>query len=263
MQLNESDIKKYCKNKPHITLTIATHEKGIDDIKSFGCDGVPTETESRSYEIGSVSKVFLSTFLAKCLEEGVLSLDDTIDQYIDLPAGFAYPTILQLATHTSGYVDPNLFDSTFKALSYALSSSKQQFNPFSRFGSDWLVDSVIEASRKPRKKEGRFHYANSGYAVLGHAISQALDNTYYDYMASYIENDLGLPSTSCHSEELPMIHGFGKDNDYGNWAWPDDSAYAPAGCICSDAVDMLSFAKMNLYDQKDYLTIRFPINTLT
>lgn len=253
MQLNEKDIQKYCMSKPHVALTIATHEKGVDDIKSFGNNGVLITPENRSYEIGSISKVFLSTLLAKCLEEDLLSLDDTIDRYIDLPSEFTYPTVRQLATHTSGYDEPALFDSSLEAISWSLSSSKKQFNPFVGRGPDVFIDSIIETSRKPRKKEGRFRYSNFGYSVLGYALGQALDSVYYEFITSYIKNDLGLSLTSCHMEELPMIHGFKKDHDLGNWAWPVDSVYAPAGCICSDAADLLTFAKMNLYDEKSYM----------
>lgn len=253
MLLNEKDIQKYCKNKPHVILTVATHENGIDDIRSFGDNGTPVEAETRSYEIGSISKMFLSTLLAKCLEDGVLRLEDTIDRYIDMPSGLSYPTIFQLATHTSGYVDPDLFDSKLAALSWSFSSSMKRYNPFADFGSDWLVDAIVEASRKPRKKEGRFRYSNFGYSVLGLTLGQALGSTYRDCMTSYIGEDLGLSSTSCSADEFPMVHGFKKDNDLGNWVWPEDCAYAPAGCICSTAADMLAFAKMNLYDEKSYL----------
>ncbi|WP_139653300.1 serine hydrolase domain-containing protein [Raoultibacter phocaeensis] len=254
MVLNEKDIRKYCKDKPRVILTIATHEKGIDEIRSFGNNGAPVTPETRSYEIGSISKVVLSTLLAKCLEEGLLSLNDTIDRYIDLPPECSYPTILQLATHTSSYADPDLFDSKLAALSWSFSSSKKQFNPFARFGSNWLIDSIVKASRKPRKTEGRFRYSNFGYSVLGRTLGEAMNSAYYDYITSYIREDLGLSSTSCNSNEFPMVHGFKKDNDLGNWIWLDDSAYAPAGCICSTAADMLAFAKMNLYDEKSYLT---------
>lgn len=253
MQLNENKIQKYCKNKPHVTLTIATHERGVDDIKSFGNNGISITPESRCYEIGSISKVVLSTLLAKCVEENLLNLDDTIDQYIDLPSGSTYPTILQLATHTSGYVDPNLFDSRLDVLSYAFSLRKKQFNPFADFGSDWLVNSIVEASHGPLKMEGRFLYSNFGYSVLAYTLGQVLGYKYYDYINSYIREDLGLLSSSCGSKEFPMVHGFKKENDFGNWGWPEDSAYAPAGCICSDATDLLTFAKMNLYEEKSYL----------
>lgn len=254
VQISDKDIRRYCRNKPCVALTVATHEKGIDDIRSFGCGGIATNTEGRSYEIGSISKVILSTLLAKCLEEGLVSLDDAIDRYICLPSELAYPTVLQLATHTSGYVDPDLFDTKRDAFSYVLSSRKKQFNPFNGFGSDWLVDAIVDASRKPRKAEGRFQYSNFGYSVLGYVLGRVLGGSYYDYITSYIRKDLGLSTLSRSSEESPMVHGFKKETDVGNWIWPDDSAYAPAGCICSDAADMLSFAKMNLYDEKSYLT---------
>ena len=253
MKLNEHDIQRYCKNKPQVTLTIATHEKGDDDIRSFGCNGVALKTEGRSYEVGSVSKVILATLLAKCLEEGLLNLNDTVDRYIDLPSEYSYPSILQLATHTSGYKDPALFESKLDALSWSIASTRKLANPFDSFGSEWLVDSIIKDACKPRKKEGRFLYSNFGYSVLGYTLSRIVGSTYQDYITAYIREELGLSSTSCYSEKLPMIHGFKKGHDLGNWTWSDDSAYAPAGCICSNAADLLSFAKMNLYDEKSFV----------
>ena len=70
VRIDEAAIRKYCKNKPHVALTIATHEKGVDAVRSYGDEGVPVAPETRAYEIGSISKVFLSTLLAKCVEEG-------------------------------------------------------------------------------------------------------------------------------------------------------------------------------------------------
>ena len=45
-------------------------KKGVDAVRSYGDEGVPVAPETRAYEIGSISKVFLSTLLAKCVEEG-------------------------------------------------------------------------------------------------------------------------------------------------------------------------------------------------
>ncbi len=255
MRIDEAAIRKYCKNKPHVALTIATHEKGVDAVRSYGDEGVPVAPETRAYEIGSISKVFLSTLLAKCVEEGELSLDDTIDRYIDLPSACVYPSILRLAAHTSGYTDPALFDTALEALSWSLSPVKKQSNPFDDFRSEWLVGAIADASCKRRKKEGRFQYSNFGYSVLGYALGRAMGSTYHDLIVSYIENELRLSSTTFGPGRLPMVHGFKKGRDCGNWKWSEDSAYAPAGCLCSDAADLLSFAKMNLYDEKSYLTL--------
>lgn len=255
MQIDEKAVRTYCRNKPCIALTIATHENGLDTIRSFGNDGVPIPPETRGYEIGSISKVFLSTFLAKCLEEGAVSLDDTIDRYIDLPRGLAYPSILQLATHTSGIVEPKLFNSVFEEFAWYFTPSKKQTNFAAEVKSDQLADMVAESCRKPRKNEGKFRYSNFGFSVVGYTLGKALGSSYHDYMTSYIENDLGLLSTSCNMEDLNMIHGFDNETDCGNWKWPEDLAYAPAGCLCAHAADALSFAKMNLYDEKSFLTL--------
>lgn len=42
VRIDEAAIRKYCKNKPHVALTIATHEKGVDAVRSYGDEGCPS-----------------------------------------------------------------------------------------------------------------------------------------------------------------------------------------------------------------------------
>ena len=41
--------------------------------------------------------------IAQAAQDGLLNIDDMIDEYLDLPKNNTYPTIGDLLTHTSGY----------------------------------------------------------------------------------------------------------------------------------------------------------------
>ena len=65
--------------------------------------GIVLPQEEHIYEIGSITKTFTSSLLSKAISEGKVSLDDSIDTYLDLQKKDYYPTIQRLVTHTSGY----------------------------------------------------------------------------------------------------------------------------------------------------------------
>src|SRR5215213_1045467 len=62
------------------------------------------------FRLGSVAKQFTSTVVLQLVEEGVLSLDDTVTKWLNEPAVLAIPnvertTLRQLLNHTSGIYD--------------------------------------------------------------------------------------------------------------------------------------------------------------
>ena len=57
------------------------------------------------YSIGSVSKQFLAGAILLLVQDGKLSLDDRVSQYLPNLTRAGEITIRQLLTHTSGYQD--------------------------------------------------------------------------------------------------------------------------------------------------------------
>ena len=96
-------IEKECKGRKHLKLTIGTLINGEKNIQVFNETGeIPNE--DHTYEIGSITKTFTGTLLAKYVYEEKMSLEDSISKYVDgLDGNAYYPTIKRLATHTSGY----------------------------------------------------------------------------------------------------------------------------------------------------------------
>lgn len=67
-------------------------------------DGPEADQRTR-YDLASLTKVLAPTMLAlRAIEEGVLTLDDTVGRFFDAPGDKREITVRQLMTHTGGFV---------------------------------------------------------------------------------------------------------------------------------------------------------------
>jgi len=108
-QLDET-IEKYLddNNVPGGVIAVASRGKIIHH-REYGMAnvelGVPV-SEATVFEIGSISKQFVSAAAMLLVEEGKLDLDDPIHRYLpDLPSEWLGVTMRQLLNHTSGIPD--------------------------------------------------------------------------------------------------------------------------------------------------------------
>lgn len=95
-------------NIPGALIAVASRGR-IIHMQSYGYANVelavPVSDRSR-FEIGSISKQFVTAAIMLLHEEGKLGLDDAIQQYLPyLPSEWLGVTIRQLMTHTSGIPD--------------------------------------------------------------------------------------------------------------------------------------------------------------
>lgn len=101
----ENKIYKTCKGKEHIKLTVGILCNDNIDIQVFGQPRQVIENKMYTYEIGSITKIFTGALFSKLLFEGKMLITDSIQKYIsELEDGYYYPSLQQLATHTSGYL---------------------------------------------------------------------------------------------------------------------------------------------------------------
>ena len=119
-------------------------------------------TPEMYHRIGSVTKTFTATLLLQAEAEGLLSLDDTIDQYIKgVPNGDEI-TLRQLANMTSGvatYSETKKFDGDPGA------------DPYRVWKPEELAKIGIEDS--PLFDPGtEFNYSNTNYVLLGLVLEQ-------------------------------------------------------------------------------------------
>ena len=114
-------------------------------------------TPEMYHRIGSVTKTFVATLLLQAAGDGLLSLDDTIDQYIKgVPNGDEI-TLRQMADMTSGvatYTETKKFDGDPGA------------DPYRVWEPEELAQIGIEDS--PLFDPGtEFNYSNTNYVLLG------------------------------------------------------------------------------------------------
>lgn len=244
-------MKQYTKDKPNSRITIGISANDRQQYYTYGQNGEMTPLMDRLYEIGSATKAFTTSILCKNLASGSISLSDTIDKYIrNLPKGLYYPTILQLATHFSGY-------GTFEE--DLIEDSRKQ-NLFAVYDHDYLLKKVIQSARKPIN--GKWEYSNAAFSVLGHILGIVNGGTYQQVMKAFIEQDLKITGMQYGRDFTNSIHGFDGETDCGNWLWPESCPYAPAGCLSASVVDLMQFTRIHLYKELPYLDIGHQIHAV-
>ena len=154
------------------------------------------------HRIGSVNKTFTGTLLLQAEAEGLLSLDDTIDRYVDgVPNGDKI-TLRQMADHTSGVADY---------------SQTEQFDD--ELASDpyqvWEPEQLVQIGLKdsPLFDPGtEWQYSNTNYILLGLVLEQVTGETIGQLYRERIIEPLGLQDTSfpdLADSSLPDPHAQG------------------------------------------------------
>lgn len=70
------------KGKEGACITVATVQNGRVEYRMYGPDGVKLPFVRHTYEIGSLTKTFTAGMITQAVEDGKISLDDTIDLYL-------------------------------------------------------------------------------------------------------------------------------------------------------------------------------------
>src|SRR5215203_7072446 len=192
--------------------------------------------------IGSVNKTFTVSLLLQAAAEGLLSLDDTIDQYVEgVPNGDEI-TLRQMANMTSG-IASYTFNEQFQE--DLVSDPQRIWTP------EELVQIGIEDS--PAFDPGtEFQYSNTNTVLLGLVLEQATGRPIGDLYREGIIEPLGLQETSFPEREDsslpdPQAHGYtlqiqddGEPGEVTNlnpsWGWT-------AGAMISTVEDLLVYGR--------------------
>jgi len=214
-------------------LTLAIGEADIED-------GRAVQTADR-FRIGSITKTFTATAILKLVDEGLLSLDDTLDKFVaGIPDGDKI-TVRQLCNHTSGLFNYGE-DEDFAA---ALTE-----DPHKVWTPRELVDAAI--SHEPYFPPGEgWHYSNTGYILLGMIIEEVTGSSYEMVIKDHIIEPLGLSHTSV--AESPQMtgqysHGYeykeeGSKELIDRTEYLDPSIVWAAGAMISNLEDLRIWAR--------------------
>jgi CubicO group peptidase (beta-lactamase class C family) len=233
-------IGEYTGNNKNLLMTVGVIYEGERHIIIFAENGRVPDSEIYTYEIGSITKTFTISLLCKALNEGKISLDEPIAEYLPLNKKSYFPTIGQLATHTAGYGNYPL-SLYFREIVFLISGKD---NPFLGYSNEKLLADV--SRKKLSDKKYGWNYSNFGISVVGYVLGQIYGKGYKPAMENFISQDLGLNNTTFD----------GDSGDFDTWwVWNSDDAYLSAGGLKSNIQDMLRYAEIQMGNDFPYLGI--------
>ena len=212
-----------------------------DYVRAFGVADTNTRAPMKAdfySRIGSVTKTFTVTAVLQLADQGKLSLDDPIAEFVDgVPLG-AKITLRQLARMQSG-----LFNySASPAFQHALfADPRRTFTP-----RELLDDAFVQPNQFP-PGEG-FEYCNTNTVLLGLVVQKVSGQPLHSYIQDHILAPLGMSHTSFpttnafpdpHAQGYTVQTADGKEataTDWNpSWGWA-------AGAMISTLDDMRVWA---------------------
>jgi len=167
--------------------TVLAKGYGFADLEN----DVPATAET-VYRIGSITKQFTSAAIMKLIEQGKLSLDDTLQKFLpNFPTQRNRVTVRHLLNHTSGIK--------------SYTSLGPRWARVVRL--DLAPDSVVALfANEPFdfKPGDAYRYNNSGYFLLGMIIEKLSGKPYGQYLQDEFFAPLGLESTM-YCDQAPLI----------------------------------------------------------
>ena len=196
---------------------------------------VTTDNRATAFSIGSVTKVFTATLLARAVEEGRLALSDSVAGAYDFPfADASNFTYAQLATHTSGLprLPANL------AVTF--------IDPYADYTPDRLTEYLRDGLTLA--PEASMEYSNLGFGLLGYTLAHRLSGSgYAELLQGEIFGPLGMRRTSVGADSTlaTVADPYSPDGTHPpRWHFTD--AMAGAGAIYSTAEDLSRFLRAQL-----------------
>jgi len=217
-----------------------------DSIVIWGTSGYisPAENERWSANtpslIGSITKTFTAVVVMQLVEEGKLSLDDTVDTWFPEQPNGDKITVRMLLSHTSGLADyQKLFE----------------LDP-EKFTREWTPEELIAEANKAgtlgKPGSSIAHYSSTNYIMLGRIIEKVTGNSWEHEIESRIIQPLDLKDTRCAADVdwkdvtvpvyLKTSDGYLNLLDHPFYSQVSESVGWAAGGIGSSASDLMTFA---------------------
>lgn len=152
---------------------------------------VPNQPDTK-FNLGSCNKLFTAIAIAQLIEDGKLSLDDTIGKYLDIfPEEIAGKvTIRHLLNMRSGWGD-------YWGNDY-FNAHRDQLRAVSDY-MDFIKDIPLDF-----KPGSNFQHCNTGFQVAGAIIEKISGMDYYDFIKMYIYEPAGMINTDSYQKDGPV-----------------------------------------------------------
>ena len=200
---------------------------------------VPVNMETK-FNIGSLNKMFTAVAVMQLVEQGVVSLDDPISEYVDeswLPHRLAEKIAVgHLLSHRSGL--GSYFNAAFQR------GSRKRWRELDDYRELVYTDTL---AFEPGTD---WFYSNAGMLLAGVVIESATGRNYFDYIREHVYDPARMENTDCYDMDCPV-------ENLAIGYWPSDECESgwrnnyyehvirggPAGGGFSTAPDLYRFAR--------------------
>jgi CubicO group peptidase (beta-lactamase class C family) len=207
------------------------------------------------FQLGSVSKVFITALLAVLVDEGVLSYQDTVRSILpaEIPicpeAGKV--TLYELATHTGGFPrEPISIFQLYNYIAYAFTGR----DVYAHITKPFLY-SYLRTCHTKRREKRRYEYSNIGYGLLAHLIEVKTGRTVSELLEEKICRPLNLHDTTftltaAQRRRLAVGHAGAQPRFMRRGApikpWNTGNIMGPCACLYSTVNDLMTFTEAHL-----------------
>ena len=182
-------------------------------------------------KIASVTKTFTATVILQLVGEGVVGLDDPLEDWVPGVPGGDEIAIRHLLEHSSGIPD---YTTT---LGYAYGAE----NPWT----DEELVALVDGEERLFEPGAAYSYSNTNYVLLGMVILAATGDPWRDQVDDRLLEPMGLEQTDSPSDDWgDIIPGYLGTSDQTDAVHA--TAFGAAGCMTSTVVDQVVWASSSL-----------------
>ncbi|MCA8996641.1 MAG: serine hydrolase [Planctomycetaceae bacterium] len=268
LSVYDTSIKRFLKKHrvPGVSVAV-TDESRLVFAKGYGYADLEKQqpvTPSSLFRIASISKPITAVAILQLIEQGRLSLDDSVYSILDYETDIAQVgekfdprcrdiTIRHLLEHRGGWDRDVSFDAMFRSVDFA-----KQVGVAPPADQQTVIRAMFSQSLDFDPGE-RYAYSNFGYCLLGRVIETISEQPYEHYVQEHVLAPIGIHNMAIGAtrldgrrpNEVRYYHGddaesvFAEDvgrrvpSPYG--AWHLEAMDSHGGWIAS-AVDLARFA---------------------
>ncbi len=219
------------------------------------------ENSDSVFEIGSVTKTFTGTMLAKLVYDGAVNKDDPVKNYLPVVLNQSSlngkeMTLVQLADHTSGLpFEPTNVRNDDK-------HPFDQYAPYKNYSVERLYDYLSHQLVLQSTPGEKRIYSNLGAGLLGHILTLITKKSYEEFMFETICRPLGMSNTFVKltsEREMRMVHGRYPNGDLLAFGDGDCDALTGCGAIKSSAKDLVKYLRANMTDTTYFYLAQKPV----
>ena len=139
------------------------------------------------FELASISKQFTAMMIMICKERGLLTYDDLVEKYLNIP--YKGITIRNLLTHTSGLPDyQKIMDENWDKSKVAGNTEILEY--LNKYESEILFSPGDE-----------YRYSNTGYVLLGSIVEKVTGKDFVEMSKKWIFEPLKMVNTAIRTNE--------------------------------------------------------------